>query len=66
MYNFCESELTHAKCTQDIYKIYHTFRQTFVYILYTKYIQKFVKMWDIFCISASCLHFAYIKCKMYA
>ena len=50
MYNFCESELTHAKCTQDIYKIYHTFRQTLVYILYTKYIQKFVKMWDIFCI----------------
>ena len=37
MYTFCRSELMYTKCIQDVYKIYPTFQQTFVYILYTNF-----------------------------
>ena len=51
----------------------YTFRQTFVYILLTKLkelwqlifctkcLQKFLKMWDTFCIQTLCIHFVYIN-----
>ena len=37
MYTFCRSELMYTKCIQDVYKMCPTFRQTFVYILYTNF-----------------------------
>ena len=33
----------------------------FVYILYPKFIQKFVEMWDTFCIQTFSIHFVYIS-----
>ena len=63
----------YTKCIQNVYKMYTTFRQTFVYIvytklkelwqlvLYTKCIQKFVKMWYTFCIQTVFIHFSYIN-----
>ena len=43
------------KCIQNVHKIYPTFWQTlwaatFLFIRYKKNMQKFVKMWDTFCI----------------
>ena len=38
MYAFCRSELM-SLCIQNFYKMYSTFRQTFVYKIYTKFIQ---------------------------
>ena len=50
MYTFCRSELMYTKCIPN-------FAAIVILILYTKCIQKFVEMWDTFCI-----HFVY---KMY-
>ena len=38
-----------------------TFCIYFVYVLYTKCIQKFVEMWDTSCIQTFCIHFVYIN-----
>ena len=67
----------YAKCIQNVYKMYTTFRQTFVYILYTKSkelcplilyakcIQKFVDMWYTFCIQIFWIHFVYISSDLH-
>ena len=64
---FCMQKLykmyiTDTKFMQNVYKMYPTLRQTFVYIFHTKFeelwqlnlftksIEKFVEMWDTFCI----------------
>ena len=52
--------ILYTKIVQDvyswcIYKKYIAFRQTFVCILYTKSIQKFVQMWDAFYIQRFCI-----------
>ena len=73
-------ELMPAKCCiQNVYNNLlkcgiHFVYKHFVHILYntfcipTKCIQKFVKIWDIFCIQTFCIHFAtsiliYKKCR---
>ena len=57
-------------CTHFVYKTKRTMPVKFcpnvVYILYTnilytKCIQKFVKMWDTFCVQTFCIHFVYIN-----
>ena len=45
----------------SVYKMYPTFRPNFVYVLLTKRIQKFVKMWYTF-LCIFCIHFLYISC----
>ena len=66
VYTFCIQKLCKMYTTDlykmDIYKMYTTFQQTFVYILFTKLkelwqlifyikrLQKFLEMWDTFCI----------------
>ena len=60
MHTFCRSELMYKKCVPNVYKMYPTFLQTFIYILYTKFScnssfnfvykmhTKFVEVWDTF------------------
>ena len=50
-----------------VYKIYtnvclnleHFVYKHFAYILYTKCVQKFVEMWDTFCMQTFCINFVY-------
>ena len=52
--------MMYTKCMQNLYKMYPTFRQTFVYILHTKLKElwqlytKCIGYWDTFCIHVVC------------
>ena len=69
-YTFFISELMHTKCIPHFDKLFYTFciqnlAAIVLLILYKKYKQKFVEMWDLFCI-----HQLYTSCtnlvhKMY-
>ena len=53
-------------CIQSLYKSLskcgiHFVYKHFLNILYTKCIQKFVEIWDTFCIQTFCIHFVYIN-----
>ena len=37
IYTFCRSEVMYIKCIQNVYKMYSTFRQPFVYNVYIKF-----------------------------
>ena len=80
IYTFCSSELMYTICIQNvcIQNVSHILTNFFIHfiykiqlaqlfwLLYTKCIQNFVKIWDTFCIHqlyTSCTSFV---CKMYA
>ena len=59
MYTFCRSELMYTKFRlykMSVYKMDPTFRRNFVYILFTKHIQKFLSK----CGIHFCVYFVYI------
>ena len=56
----------YTKCIPHFDKLLYTFniqnqKNYGSLILYTKCMQKFVKMWDTICIHTFCIHFAYIN-----
>ena len=58
------------RCIQNVYEMRTTFQETFGYIFYTKLkgskilytkLQKFAKIYNIFCIQIFYIHFVYIN-----
>ena len=73
MYTFCRSEFMYTKCIQGVYKMYPTFRQTFIYIWHRNFnchssFNFVYKMYTKVCqnlgciLHISCIYFVCVSC----